>query len=88
MLNTDLHNPAIKNKITKEQFLKNNRGINSGGDLPEKVLSVRLIFLFFFFLFFFLSFFDHFFFFFFFFFPPLSGYLRYNLKRGNQVDGR
>lgn len=39
MLNTDLHNPAIKNKITKEQFLKNNRGINNGGDLPEKVLS-------------------------------------------------
>lgn len=26
MLNTDLHNPNIKNKMTKEQFLRNNRG--------------------------------------------------------------
>lgn len=40
MLNTDLHNPAVKNKITKQQFFKNNRGINSGGDLPEAFLSV------------------------------------------------
>jgi len=39
MLNTDLHNPAVKNKITKQQFFKNNRGINSGGDLPEAFLS-------------------------------------------------
>ena len=40
MLNTDLHNPAVKNKITKPQFFKNNRGINSGGDLSEPFLSV------------------------------------------------
>eukprot|EP01127_Copromyxa_protea_P011477 TRINITY_DN2883_c0_g1_i1.p1 TRINITY_DN2883_c0_g1~~TRINITY_DN2883_c0_g1_i1.p1 ORF type:complete len:1558 (-),score=280.57 TRINITY_DN2883_c0_g1_i1:34-4707(-) len=26
MLNTDLHNPSIKNKMTKDQFLRNNRG--------------------------------------------------------------
>jgi cytohesin len=39
MLNTDLHNPAVKNKITKQQFFKNNRGINNGGNLPEAFLS-------------------------------------------------
>lgn len=28
MLTTDLHSPQVKNKMTKEQFIKNNRGIN------------------------------------------------------------
>jgi len=44
MLNTDLHNPSVKNKITKPGFIKNNRGINEGGDLPEKLLSVLALF--------------------------------------------
>ncbi len=35
MLNTDAHNPMVKNKMTKEGFLKNNRGINDGGDLDR-----------------------------------------------------
>jgi len=40
MLNTDLHNPQIKdeNRMTVEQFLRNNRGINGGEDLPETYL--------------------------------------------------
>mmetsp|Transcript_18408 Transcript_18408/g.46817 ORF Transcript_18408/g.46817 Transcript_18408/m.46817 type:complete len:864 (-) Transcript_18408:146-2737(-) len=40
MLNTDAHNPAIKkqNKMTKQQFVRNNKGINGGKDLPEKFL--------------------------------------------------
>ncbi|EPY51939.1 Sec7 domain-containing protein [Schizosaccharomyces cryophilus OY26] len=38
MLNTDLHSPQIKNKMSKEDFVKNNRGINSGGDLDEDYL--------------------------------------------------
>jgi golgi-specific brefeldin A-resistance guanine nucleotide exchange factor 1 len=40
MLNTDLHNPMIKNisRMTIEQFVKNNRGINDGEDLPEGML--------------------------------------------------
>lgn len=28
MLTTDLHSPQVKSKMTKEQFIKNNRGIN------------------------------------------------------------
>ncbi|KAG2437305.1 hypothetical protein HXX76_005962 [Chlamydomonas incerta] len=35
MLNTDAHNPQVKNKMSKAAFLKNNRGINDGADLPE-----------------------------------------------------
>ena len=35
MLNTDAHNPMVKNKMTKEGFHKNNRGINDGADLPR-----------------------------------------------------
>ena len=38
MLNTDLHNPSIKQKITKEGFIKNNRGINNGQSLPDEYL--------------------------------------------------
>ncbi|KAL6077642.1 Cytohesin-4 [Balamuthia mandrillaris] len=38
MLNTDAHNDAIKNKMTKEQFLRNNTGISEGGDLPAEFL--------------------------------------------------
>ena len=36
MLNTDAHNPQVKNKMTKEGFLRNNRGIDDGQDLPRR----------------------------------------------------
>ncbi|EFJ50436.1 hypothetical protein VOLCADRAFT_80189 [Volvox carteri f. nagariensis] len=39
MLNTDAHNPQVKNKMSKAAFLKNNRGINDGADLPEDFMS-------------------------------------------------
>jgi brefeldin A-inhibited guanine nucleotide-exchange protein len=41
MLNTDLHNPSIREdrKMTKEDFIRNNRGISSGSDLPDTLLS-------------------------------------------------
>jgi Sec7 domain/Domain of unknown function (DUF1981) len=41
MLNTDLHNPAIKEerRMTKPGFIRNNRGICDGQDLPEELLS-------------------------------------------------
>ena len=41
MLNTDLHNPAIKEerRMTKEGFIRNNRGICDGQDLPEELLT-------------------------------------------------
>lgn len=32
MLATDLHNPNVKSKMTKEQWLKNNTGCNKGAD--------------------------------------------------------
>jgi brefeldin A-resistance guanine nucleotide exchange factor 1 len=40
MLNTDLHNPTIKNmnRMTCVQFIRNNRGLNNGEDLPEDML--------------------------------------------------
>ena len=38
MLNTALHNPNAKMKITSEQFIKQNKGINSGRDLPPDML--------------------------------------------------
>ncbi|KAH8105009.1 Sec7-domain-containing protein [Phellopilus nigrolimitatus] len=39
LLNTDAHNPQIKNRMTKDDFIKNNRGINDGANLPEELLS-------------------------------------------------
>ena len=40
MLNTDLHSPKIAqaNKMTLEQFISNNRGINDGKNLPQPYL--------------------------------------------------
>ncbi|GMH32506.1 hypothetical protein BSKO_00340 [Bryopsis sp. KO-2023] len=38
MLNTDAHNDQVKNKMTKEGFVRNNRGINDDADLPEEYL--------------------------------------------------
>ncbi len=40
MLNTDAHNKNFKQKrMTKQEFLRNNRGINDGQDLPAEFLS-------------------------------------------------
>ncbi|KAF8231895.1 hypothetical protein L208DRAFT_1361758 [Tricholoma matsutake] len=39
MLNTDAHNPQVKKRMTKADFIKNNRGINDGNDLPEEFWS-------------------------------------------------
>ncbi|KAF0477927.1 Sec7-domain-containing protein [Gigaspora margarita] len=39
MLNTDLHNPQIKRRMTKSEFIKNNRGIDDNSDLPEEFLT-------------------------------------------------
>ncbi len=41
MLQTNLHNPAIRDdkRMTKEQFIKQNKGISSDGELPEEMLS-------------------------------------------------
>ena len=38
MLNTDAHNPMVKKKMSKEDFLRNNRGINDGGDLDKEFM--------------------------------------------------
>ncbi|KAL1507822.1 hypothetical protein AB1Y20_007430 [Prymnesium parvum] len=39
MLNTDLHNPQVVNKMTLEQWFRNNRGIGvRGADLPKQML--------------------------------------------------
>ncbi|KAH9970807.1 hypothetical protein BJV74DRAFT_866467 [Russula compacta] len=39
MLNTDAHNPQVKHRMTRSDFIKNNRGINDSQDLPEEFLS-------------------------------------------------
>lgn len=41
MLQTNLHNPAIKDdkRMTKEQFIKQNKGISADGELPDAMLS-------------------------------------------------
>lgn len=40
MLQTNLHNPAIRDdkRMTKDQFIKQNKGISSDGELPESML--------------------------------------------------
>nr|GMC87479.1 brefeldin A-inhibited guanine nucleotide-exchange protein 1 [Ipomoea batatas] len=38
MLNTDAHNNMVKDKMTKADFIRNNRGIDNGKDLPEDYL--------------------------------------------------
>ncbi|KAK9749282.1 hypothetical protein RND81_02G114900 [Saponaria officinalis] len=38
MLNTDAHNPTVKEKMSAEDFIKNNRGIDDGKDLPEEYM--------------------------------------------------
>ena len=39
MLNTDLHNPQVKHKMSLTDFLRNNRGINDGRDVDEAYLT-------------------------------------------------
>ncbi|TVU50203.1 hypothetical protein EJB05_01567, partial [Eragrostis curvula] len=38
MLNTDLHNPQVKKKMSEEDFIRNNRAINDRKDLPREYL--------------------------------------------------
>mmetsp|Transcript_37186 Transcript_37186/g.51337 ORF Transcript_37186/g.51337 Transcript_37186/m.51337 type:complete len:861 (-) Transcript_37186:1826-4408(-) len=38
MLNTDLHNPNIKNKMTEGQFVKNNTNVGDFPDMPAEFL--------------------------------------------------
>ncbi|XP_073119296.1 brefeldin A-inhibited guanine nucleotide-exchange protein 1-like [Henckelia pumila] len=38
MLNTDAHNSMVKDKMTKADFIRNNRGIDNGKDLAEDYL--------------------------------------------------
>ncbi|KAK4163366.1 hypothetical protein QBC43DRAFT_301317 [Cladorrhinum sp. PSN259] len=38
MLNTDQHSAQVVKRMTKEDFIKNNRGINDNADLPEEYL--------------------------------------------------
>ncbi|XP_071735086.1 ARF guanine-nucleotide exchange factor GNOM-like [Rutidosis leptorrhynchoides] len=39
LLNTDQHNAQVKKKMTEEDFIRNNRRINGGNDLPREYLS-------------------------------------------------
>lgn len=39
MLNTDLHNPQVKHKMSLPDFIRNNRGINDGRDVDEAYLT-------------------------------------------------
>lgn len=39
MLTTDLHSPQVKTKMTKEQYIKLNRGNTESKDVPEEYLS-------------------------------------------------
>ncbi|KAG0461783.1 hypothetical protein HPP92_020259 [Vanilla planifolia] len=38
MLNTDAHNPMVKNKMSADDFIRNNHGIDNEKDLPEDYL--------------------------------------------------
>ncbi|KAI8865756.1 hypothetical protein GQ42DRAFT_111613, partial [Ramicandelaber brevisporus] len=38
MLNTDLYNPHLKRRMTKPEFIRNNRGINDNASLPDEYL--------------------------------------------------
>ncbi|ESO07780.1 hypothetical protein HELRODRAFT_76119, partial [Helobdella robusta] len=39
MLNTSLHNPSVKEKMTVDRFITMNRGIDNGKDLPQELLA-------------------------------------------------
>ena len=38
MLNTDLYNPGVRSRMTLEEFISNNRGINDNADVPREIL--------------------------------------------------
>ncbi|UYV77458.1 CYTH1 [Cordylochernes scorpioides] len=38
MLNTSLHNPGVKERLSIDKFIAMNKGINDGGDLPQELL--------------------------------------------------
>ncbi|XP_043715522.1 brefeldin A-inhibited guanine nucleotide-exchange protein 2-like [Telopea speciosissima] len=38
LLNTDAHNAMVKNKMSADDFIRNNRGIDDGKDLPDEYL--------------------------------------------------
>ncbi|KAL2138809.1 hypothetical protein VTI28DRAFT_6215 [Corynascus sepedonium] len=38
LLNTDLHSSKVVRRMSKEDFIKNNRGINDNADLPDEYL--------------------------------------------------
>nr|XP_043629578.1 brefeldin A-inhibited guanine nucleotide-exchange protein 2-like [Erigeron canadensis] len=38
MLNTDAHNPMVKNKMSADDFIRINHGVDDGKDLPEEYL--------------------------------------------------
>ncbi|GBG74811.1 hypothetical protein CBR_g19322 [Chara braunii] len=38
ILNTDLHNGQVRRKMTEEEFIRNNKSINNGKDLPRELL--------------------------------------------------
>lgn len=39
LLNTDQHNTQVRTRMTEEDFIRNNRTINGGADLPREYLS-------------------------------------------------
>lgn len=39
MLNTDAHNPNVRQRMTVGEFIRNNRGINEKADLPVEFLT-------------------------------------------------
>ncbi|KAJ1851685.1 guanine nucleotide exchange protein for ADP-robosylation factor [Coemansia sp. RSA 638] len=39
LLNTDQHSPQVKHRMTRAEFISNNRGINDGSDLDPQMLS-------------------------------------------------
>lgn len=41
MLNTDLHSPNVKRRMTLDDFIRNNRGIDDGQDIPREVLEAN-----------------------------------------------
>ncbi len=43
MLHTSIYNPSVRDKPTVESFVRMNRGINNGSDLPREFLEVGII---------------------------------------------
>ncbi len=39
MLNTDLHNPSVKKKMSVSAFVQMNRGVNGGANVPTDTLT-------------------------------------------------